>query len=60
MGYVVMSFVGLVIGFAAGFLLVKRSTRWCPSCGSDLKCTRCTGNPTLREVRPTLWERRRA
>lgn len=30
-------------GWLAGLLTFRRSLRWCPSCGADLKCPRCVG-----------------
>ena len=32
-----------VLGFAAGLLTFKRSTRWCPSCGASMACPACGG-----------------
>jgi NADH pyrophosphatase NudC (nudix superfamily) len=31
----------LIVGFAAGLLTFKRSSRWCPVCGATLRCLDC-------------------
>jgi hypothetical protein len=41
---IVAAAVALVVGFAGGFLLRKRSAVWCtdPQCGAQLRCIPCT------------------
>ncbi len=43
MGYLLVAtaLVSVVLGFGAGFLTFKRSTRWCPECGAVLRCPEC-------------------
>jgi hypothetical protein len=33
--------LALVLGWLAGMLTHKRAERWCPVCGSRLKCLEC-------------------
>jgi hypothetical protein len=33
--------LALVLGWLAGMLTHKRAERWCPACGSRLKCLHC-------------------
>jgi hypothetical protein len=33
--------LALVLGWLAGMLTHKRAERWCPACGSHLKCLDC-------------------
>jgi hypothetical protein len=40
----------LMLGFLAGFLVLKRSSRWCPECGNSLRCVRCAGQPTWEQA----------
>ncbi|WP_434742451.1 hypothetical protein [Micromonospora sp. SH-82] len=37
----IMTGAALLVGFAAGFALFKRSQRWCPGCGSMISLTHC-------------------
>jgi NADH pyrophosphatase NudC (nudix superfamily) len=41
-GYVVVTVLALLAGFAAGFAVFKRSERWCPGCGSLMTETHCS------------------
>ena len=33
--------ISALLGFAAGLLTFKRSSRWCPDCGKSLSCPAC-------------------
>ncbi len=46
--------LAVALGFIAGMATLKRSTRWCPACGSILRCTSCAGRPTPQETRARL------
>jgi len=50
--------VAVVAGFVAGFALFKRSHRWCPGCGTALRCTQCPGQPTPHKARQSMGTRR--
>ncbi len=39
----------LVAGAVAGFLLRRRSERWCTVCGAGLRCLPCTVNKGRQE-----------
>ena len=52
--------VALVLGFIVGMATLKRSTHWCPACGSVLRCVDCAGRPTAQEMRARLRVRRAA
>jgi len=56
MGYacVVAAVAGLVIGFVAGLVTLRRSQQWCPACGDTLKGLRCVGDPAPPQARQTL------
>lgn len=43
--------VALVVGFLAGLSVFRRSSRWCPACGSVLCCPDCPGQPSPGQVR---------
>ena len=43
-----------------GMATLKRSTHWCPACGSVLRCVDCAGRPTAQEMRARLRARRAA
>jgi hypothetical protein len=49
----------LLVGFLAGMLTLKRSTRWCPMCGMALRCPDCTqrlhGGRLNSESRNARW-----
>lgn len=40
MDYLIIT-TALAAGWLAGLLTFRRSLRWCPTCGADLKCPRC-------------------
>jgi hypothetical protein len=46
--------IAVLLGFGAGFMTHKRSDRWCPACGSTLRCTSCAGHPTHFEAQRLL------
>ncbi len=52
-GYALAVIVGasVLVGFLAGLLTFKRSSRWCPLCGTTLSCASCPGRPTPSEAR---------
>jgi len=57
MGYAVAAVLALLIGFAAGFTVFKRSIRWCPGCGWTFTPDHCrfanTATPAANaETRP--------
>jgi len=45
MAYILATLAALAVGFIAGLLTLKRSNRWCPSCGHTLACTQCAHQP---------------
>ncbi|GAA1799287.1 hypothetical protein GCM10009835_16970 [Planosporangium flavigriseum] len=52
MGYVVTTAViALIVGFVVGLTTFKRSSRWCPACGSILRCVSCPNRPAPFEIR---------
>jgi hypothetical protein len=38
----------LLLGYLAGLLTFKRSNRWCPACGANLRCPTCESPATVR------------
>ncbi len=36
----IIAVLGITLGFIAGLITFKRSNRWCPACGGQLRC-RC-------------------
>ncbi len=50
MGYVIAALSALLLGFVAGLVTLKRSSRWCPACGAVLRCTECAGQPSRFEA----------
>jgi hypothetical protein len=50
MAYAFAVVAALLVGFLAGLMTFKRSARWCPVCGSTLRCTQCVGHPTHFEA----------
>ena len=57
MDFVVAVILALAVGFAAGFITFKRSTRWCPSCGATLRCAECPGRPYVPAMTGTTYRR---
>jgi NADH pyrophosphatase NudC (nudix superfamily) len=45
-------FTAMMIGFVGGFATFKRSHRWCPGCGSMLRCGECPRSRTATKLRP--------
>jgi hypothetical protein len=37
----IVALSGLVVGFVAGLFSFRIKSRWCPACGSTLKCVDC-------------------
>jgi len=54
--YLACLILAVVVGFVAGFALLKRSHRWCPGCGAALRCLECTGQPTAHHVKQARGE----
>jgi hypothetical protein len=54
----VTALAALTLGFIAGLVALRRSSRWCPGCGDVLRCVRCAGQPTPRESLARLAGRR--
>jgi NADH pyrophosphatase NudC (nudix superfamily) len=36
-----------LLGFGAGLLSFKIKNRWCPSCGTTLRCPACAGTKSV-------------
>jgi hypothetical protein len=53
MTYVVI-IMAVLLGFVAGLVALKRSSRWCPACGDLLRCAHCPGRPSPAEAREAL------
>lgn len=49
--YVASTVAAVILGFLAGLLTFKQKQRWCPGCGSILRCVACPGQPTPNEAR---------
>jgi hypothetical protein len=57
--------LALVLGYVAGFVMFRRSLRWCPICGAGTSCVECASRRAAygQIVNPTTFavaERRRA
>ncbi len=50
MGYAIAVLPALLMGFVAGLVTLRRSSRWCPACGAVLRCTECAAQPTRFEA----------
>jgi hypothetical protein len=37
----VTAVLAMLLGFVSGLLTIRRSARWCPSCGAGLRCPDC-------------------
>ena len=57
MGITVAVSLALLVGFVAGFVLFKRSQRWCPGCGATITPAHC---PDLMSAERWNVEVRRA
>jgi hypothetical protein len=55
MGFLIAGLaIAVLLGFLVGFVTSKRSERWCPACGSTLRCTFCADRPTQFQARRRL------
>lgn len=54
MAYATTAIVAIILGFLAGLLTFKHKQRWCPGCGSALRCVQCPGQPTPDQARRAL------
>lgn len=44
--------IALLVGAIGGFILRRRSSMWCPTCGAGLRCIPCTVRAQNAEQQP--------
>ena len=53
MGTAMAVTAAVILGFLAGLLTFRQTSRWCPACGATLACSDvdCPGAPEMRAGR---------